>query len=255
MTRELSREPVPGGSDETLGVAPESAALVAEYRAVQNIARQVLADLAPSIRPDDTETSIAQRAVEFLRARGITETWYHNCPALVLLGARSTLSLSGRDYEPAREPVGQTNLVTIDLSPKRGTARGDCARSFYIEDGRVTDAPRDKALSRGKTFLESLHAVMPRFVTPATTFQALFEWANAHIASAGFENIDFLRNVGHSLATEGEPRRFIEAGNLTKLSEAAFFTFEPHVRALGGRWGFKHENVFFFDRTGRLEEL
>src|SRR6185369_7057410 len=101
------------------------------------------------------------------------------------------------DYEPAREPVGQTNLVTIDLSPKRAAARGDCARSCYIEDGRVTDTPRDKQLSRGKAFLESLHAVMPRFVNPATTFHDLFEWANTQIASAGFENIDFLRNVGH----------------------------------------------------------
>jgi Xaa-Pro aminopeptidase len=259
--RDAAADAAPGTAQDRAPVAaPEardsvSVPLVAEYRAVQDMARQVLAELAPSICPDDTETSIAQRAVESLRAHGITETWYHHCPALVLLGTRSTLSISGRDYEPAREPVGETNLVTIDLSPKRGTARGDCARSFFIEGGRVTDAPRDKELSRGKTFLDSLHAVMPRFVTRATTFHDLFEWTNAHIASAGFENLDFLRNVGHSIATGGEPRRFIEAGNHARLSETPFFTFEPHVRALGGRWGFKHENIFFFDRTGRLEEL
>src|SRR4051794_17120919 len=111
MTREPSRDAVPGRPGEQPGAARQSAELVAEYRPVQDIARHVLADLAPSIRADDTETSIAQRAVELLRARGITETWYHHCPALVLLGARSTLSLSGRDYEPAHEPVGQTNLV------------------------------------------------------------------------------------------------------------------------------------------------
>ena len=48
------------------------ATLIEEHRAVQNVARQVLADLASSIRSDDTEASLAQRAVELLRAHGIT---------------------------------------------------------------------------------------------------------------------------------------------------------------------------------------
>src|SRR5690349_20681993 len=98
--------------------------MLAEHRAVQRIARQVLADLAPTICASDTEFAIAQRAVASLRSRGIMETWYHNCPALVLLGSRSCLSISGRDYVPAQEPVGrETNLVTVDLSPMRAGAR------------------------------------------------------------------------------------------------------------------------------------
>ena len=225
------------------------------HRALQRIARQVLADLAPTIGPLDTESSIAGRAVERLRCQGVTETWYHNCPALVLLGSRSCLSISGRDYTSAHESVGQTNLVTIDLSPMRGAARGDCARSFFVEHGRVTDAPASEEFSRGKAFLESLHAAMPEFVSASTTFHELFDWTNARIAAAAFENLDFRHNIGHSLAVEGEPRRFIEAGNHARLADAPFFTFEPHVRLVGGRWGFKHENIFFFDSAGRLEEL
>jgi Xaa-Pro aminopeptidase len=237
-------------------MAAPRASAITEHRAVQRIARQVLADLASTIGPEDTESSIAERAVEALRAHGVTETWYHNCPALVLLGSRSCLSISGRDYEPADELVGQqTNLVTVDLSPKRGDARGDCARFFFIENGRVTATAADPELSRGEAFVESLHVAMPQFVTPATTFHELFEWTNARIADAGFENLDFRRNVGHSIAIGGEHRRFIEAGNHARLSDAAFFTFEPNVRVAGGRWGFKHENIFFFDGTGRTEEL
>ena len=229
--------------------------VVAEHRALQLIARQVLADLAATIGPDDTESSIAARAVESLRGRGVTETWYHNCPALVLLGSRSCLSISGRDYAPAYEPVGQTNLITIDVSPMRGAARGDCARSFCVEQGRVTDAPANEDFSRGKVFLESLHAAMPGFVSASTTFHELFDWTNDRIAAAAFENLDFRHNIGHSLAVDGAPRRFIEAGNQARLGDAPFFTFEPHVRAVGGQWGFKHENIFFFDSAGRLEEL
>jgi hypothetical protein len=230
--------------------------MLAEHRAVQGIARRVLADLAHTIGPADTELSIAQRAVASLRSHGIIETWYHNCPALVLLGSRSCLSVSGRDYVPAQEPVGgEPNLVTVDLSPMRAGARGDCARSFFIEDGRATAEPADGELARGKVFLQSLHAALPGFVNRSTTFHELFEWANARIVAAGFENLDFRRNVGHSLVLGAGHRQFIEAGCETRAGDVPLFTFEPHVRLAGGRWGFKHENVFFFSSAGDLEEL
>jgi len=50
-------------------------------------------------------------------------------------------------------------------------------------------------------------------------------------------------------------RRYIEMKNHVPLGAVDFFTFEPHVRAAGQSWGFKHEDVFFFDADGRLEEL
>ncbi len=96
---------------------------------------------------------------------------------------------------------------------------------------------------------------MRNFVSASTTYHELFEWTNAQIRATGFENLDFRHNVGHSLTMGHERRRFIEAGNHASLGDAPFFTFEPHVRVVGGRWGFKHENVFFFDAGGRLEEL
>lgn len=92
-------------------------------------------------------------------------------------------------------------------------------------------------------------------VRPDMTFHELHAWANQRIQSSGFENLDFLGNVGHSIATRREDRLYIEENNHRKLGEVPFFTFEPHIREIGGRWGFKHENIFFFNESGSVEEL
>lgn len=176
------------------------------------------------------------------------------CPAFVLLGTRSCLSVSGRDYVPSDEAVGLINLVTADLSPAKNGFWGDCARSFFVEHGVVTE-PASHEFAVGRNFLVDLHRHMQRYVHPDLTFHELFEWANSHIQNAGFQNLDFLGNVGHSIATRREDRQYIEQSNTKKLGEVPFFTFEPHVRVSGGKWGFKHENIFYFDDHGQLQEL
>src|SRR3569833_2723477 len=132
-------------------------ALINAHRKVQDAAKAVLRELADAIGPDDTERSIADRAVGALSARGIRETWYHDCPALVLLGARSCTSISGRDYRPGLERVGQTNLVTVDLCPSVEGRWGDCARSFAVVVGRVTFTPQAASLRAGVPLLARLH--------------------------------------------------------------------------------------------------
>lgn len=230
--------------------------LVVLHRRVQDAAKAVLRELAQSIVPDDTEHSIAMRAVSALDRHGIRETWYHDCPALVLLGSRSCLSVSGRDYRPGfDEPVGQTNLVTVDLSPSYLGCWGDCARSFPVEQGRVTFSPGSAAFVAGMSFLHNLHSAMRLFVRPQTTFHELAVWTARQLESAGFVNLDFRGNVGHSIATRREDRLYIEKGNAIPLGEVSFFTFEPHVCRAGERWGFKHEDIFFFDAAGNLQVL
>jgi len=229
--------------------------LIASHRLVQRAAKTVLEILAAKISASDTEASIAARAHAELCKLGYPETWYYDCHALVLLGSRSCASLSGREYVPAVEPVGAHNLVTIDLSPMKNGYWGDCARSFYVEHGAVTSTPTSPDLAEGKSFLETLHAQMRDFVTTRTSFGELFHWANECVQVNGFENLDFLGNVGHSIVRRREDRLYIQADNSRLLSEVPLFTFEPHVRKRGGLWGFKHENIFFFDRDGHLEEL
>lgn len=229
--------------------------LIAGHREVQSAAKSVLARLASKISASDTEASIAEIAYQELCALGFPETWYHKCPAFVLSGSRSCTSISGRDYVPNSETIGQFNLVTVDLSPIRNGRWGDCARSFYIEKGRVVTEPGAPELASGKHFLESLHTEMQETTYPEMKFHELYDWANARIKSRGFENLDFLGNVGHSIATCREDRQYIEAKNMRQLQEVPFFTFEPHVREVDGKWGFKHENIFYFNQNGHVEKL
>jgi hypothetical protein len=226
-----------------------------EYRLVQNVAKAVLAQLGPTIRPNDTEATLAERAADLLADMGFPDTWYYTCPALVLLGSRSCVSLTGRDYVPGNEQVGDFNLVTVDLSPVRGDIWGDCARSFCIEHGRFTKSPRAQEFIDGLAIEAALHTFLRSFARPQMTFDALFRGANARITSAGFENLDFQGNVGHSIERQRSDRKFIERENLQLLGDVACFTFEPHIRKRGGSWGFKYENIYYFADDGTVEEL
>ena len=94
---------------------------------------------------------------------GLRDTWYYDCPAFVLLGSRSCASMSGRTYRPAEEAVGEHNLVTVDLSPRRDEIWGDCARSFCIEGGRWVVAPTDTDLADGLAVENAMPRIAGRF--------------------------------------------------------------------------------------------
>ena len=222
---------------------------------VQAAAKDVLQRLVGHITPESTETSIATAAAAMLAEHGYPDTWYYDCPAFVLLGSRSKASLSGREYEPSTEPVGLRNLVTVDLSPRSGDIWGDCARSFYIEEGVARIEPTTPEFVSGYETESRLHQKMRAFVRPDTSFHDLYEFANEQIREEGFENLDFLGNVGHSICQHRDDRQYIEAGNHRRLGEVACFTFEPHISQHGGRWGFKHENIYYFDNSGAVMEL
>jgi hypothetical protein len=137
--------------------------------AIQSAAKAVLDELATQIGPESTEATVAAAAQAMLSARGYPRTWYHECPALVLLGSRSCLSISGQAYLPADEPVGQFNLVTVDLSPRDGALWGDCGRSFCVEDGVVVQNPRDPELAAGlmyRVMAKTLALIYPNADTP-----------------------------------------------------------------------------------------
>jgi Xaa-Pro aminopeptidase len=228
---------------------------LAGYTRVQAIAKSVHISLKKLINPESTEASLAALAVELLLAHGVSETWYHQCPALVLLGTRSKLSISGRDYQPGKEPVGRNNLITIDLSPLLDGAWGDCARSIAVENSVVCDPTNTIHFAEGMDFELSLHQKMREFVKPDTSFEELHLFANREIESKGYENLDFMGNLGHSIVTRLIDRCYIESGCRVKLGEVRFFTFEPHIAKRGSPWGFKHENIYYFDDQKRLQEL
>ncbi len=226
-----------------------------DYRHVQAIAKSVLNALGPTIEAADTERTIAARCVAMMRDHGIEDTWYYDCPAYVLLGSRSCLSISGRDYVPADELVGDVNVVTVDLSPLYRGAWGDCARTFYVEAGKATLTPRRAEFRRGHELLLALHALACDVVRPDTTFEQLHAVLTQPIVANQFESVDFLGNFGHSIATRLSDRIYVEAGNSARLGESRYFTIEPHIRELGGMWGYKLEEIYTFGEDGRIHAL
>ena len=132
---------------------------------------------------------------------------------------------------------------------------GDCARSFYVEEGRCVQTPSVPEFQRGARTLQRLHTRVRALVGPQTTFEELFRFADAEIRDQGFENLDLLRNVGHSIESQRDARRYLAAGNSQRLGSATLFTFEPHIRAVGGMWGFKQESIYYFSPSGTAQEL
>jgi hypothetical protein len=63
----------------------------------------------------------------------------------------------------------------------------------------------------------------------------------------GYRNIDFHGNLGHSIEKNLNDRRYLEENNQTKLSDCDFFTFEPHICRVNDIWGFKMENIYYFE--------
>ena len=61
-------------------------------------------------------------------------------------------------------------------------------------------------------------------------------------------------NLGHSIERKKEDRIYIEKGNKTKLGDAGYFTFEPHISVSGSVYGYKRENIYYFEK-GVLREL
>ena len=226
-----------------------------EYKKVQSIAKSVLQDIKPFITAEVSEKEIAERCASLMKERGAEKTWYYECPALVLLGSRSCLSISGKDYVPSDEKVGSENLVTIDLSPLVGQTWGDCSRSFVVEAGRVWEEAEIKSAGflQGLKAERLLHDSFIKAAAPGKTFEEIFLEMNALIKSLGFENLDFLGNVGHTIEVDKNDRLYFEKGNSAALGQDTLFTFEPHIRKAGGRWGFKLENIYYFDGGGARE--
>lgn len=229
--------------------------LVQSYQQIQAQAKWVMAELSRLITPEDSEHSIATKAYALLYEKGLNETWYYNCPALVLAGTRSCLSVSGREYQASTEKLGGKNLISIDLSPCQGAIWGDYSRTFAFEFGACVEHPKTREYQNGIDFLKRLHEEMCAWVNPETSFHKLYQWSNVRIRESGFVNLDFRTNVGHSIEVERERRQYIQAHNQQLISNVNFFSFEPFVRLKGGHWGFKHEDIYYFGQDGRLSCL
>ncbi len=214
---------------------------------VQDIALRVLCDVVPFIKKGNTEREVVDVCTQLLKQYGAEDCWYHNVYALVLVGERTVLSMSGRDYQPTDLAIRTNDLVTIDLSPMVNGCWGDCARSYIVESGIIMPSWKSPLLGHGIATQKKLHAMMMEIVTPKSSMHELYSVMNHSIENMGYRNLDFRGNLGHSIETHLDDRRFIEANNFAKLGECELFTFEPHICLTDDTWGFKLENIYYFE--------
>jgi Xaa-Pro aminopeptidase len=232
---------------------------VEKNRIAQNIARETISELHHFIKVGMNEKEIERKAIELMVNKGSTSWWYHGIGALVLLGKRSIESMSGRNYHASEENlVLENDIVTIDLAPTVEGYWGDYARTVFVESGIVAqeDDPKTALFLEGLDAELFLHKKVMELAAPEMTYEQLFFAINAEITRLGFENLDVHGNLGHSVEIDQADRVYIERGNTSTFSEIGKpFTFEPHIRRAGGSFGFKRENIYYFNDKGILNLL
>jgi Xaa-Pro aminopeptidase len=217
------------------------------YKAAQDIARAVLADITRYIVPQATERTLHQACHSLMLEHGASGYW-GNTPAFVLAGDRLRDSVFDHRYAPADVPLGENEMITIDVGPRLGDALGDCARSYFLKDGSlVTAQEAGPEQAAGMALEHRLHAAFFSRVKPSMSFAQIHREMDALVRASGYENLDLLANYGHSL--EKDPSDFVlmDGNNDRPLGSVAFFTFEPHIATPGSRFAAKLEEVYYFD--------
>ncbi|MDP4147460.1 MAG: M24 family metallopeptidase [Bacillota bacterium] len=230
--------------------------MITKNKEVQNIAKLVMKDIASNIKVGMKEYEVVELGEDLLRRRGIQRFWYYDIGAFVFVGDRTTKSISGREYEPGNTAIKENDIITIDLSPEKDGFWGDYARTVIMEEGKVIRDASQTNLEFGEGLKteEQLHKHLIEIASETMSFEELYYCMNEKIDSLGYENLDFAKNLGHSIELQKEDRKYIEKGNKLKLNEVSCFTFEPHIRKQNGKYGYKMENIYYFS-NGKLKEL
>lgn len=227
------------------------------YSEVQNIAKQAMGYIKQIIKPGMNLIDIRQKCEQKMIELGADSFWYWGVGAFCFSGEETTVSASGRKYKTSDRIILENDIITMDLSPQNNQIWGDFARTIIVENGQVVEDLNDihnAEWRRGLQMEDMLHFEMKQFVTKDTTFEELYDHMNDFIVRRGYLNLDFLGNLGHSIVKDKADRIYIEKGNHAKLSDAAFFTFEPHIGVEISAYGYKKENIYYF-KDGTLMEL
>ncbi len=226
------------------------------YSDVQSIAKNTMIYAAERIHAGMNLHEVRALCEKKLLELGADSFWYWDVGAFVFAGDETTASVSGKDYQTSDRLIHNHDLVTIDLSPQCGDVWGDYARTFVVQNGKVvsTHEIQNTEWKNGLLAELFLHEQMQEFVTPQTTFEELYYYMNRVIEDMGYINLDFLGNLGHSIAPKKEDRIYIEKGNTACLGDVNYFTFEPHISLPMSDYGYKHENIYCFNH-GVLREL
>ena len=226
------------------------------YSQIQLAAKKTIEYIKNTIKSGMNLLEIRKFCEEKLLELGADSFWYWDVGAFVFAGDETTVSVSGKQYVTSDRVIGNNDIITIDLSPQVGNIWGDYARTIIVENGMVVEdigLIENQEWKSGLQMEEKLHAELLRFATKETTFEKLYYHMNEFIVENGFVNLDFMGNLGHSIVKTKGDRVYIEKGNMTKLGDVKYFTFEPHISFPDSKYGYKKENIYYFDENGLME--
>ena len=225
---------------------------IQDYKRVQQIAKQTMAWMREQIRPGMELAEVRRLCEAEMKRLGAASFWYYDIGALCFSGAQTALSVSGRQYRTPDRRIQRDDIVTIDLSPQIDGCWGDYARTIVLQEGEAaqTENIRNEEWKSGLLAEEALHQELRRFARPELSFHQLQEHINQVVREKGFVNLDFRGNLGHTIAEKKEERVFIEKDAGLRLGEAGLFTFEPHIGRPGSAYGYKREDIYYFDQNG-----
>ena len=226
------------------------------YSRIQLAAKQTIEYIKNTIKPGMNLLEIRKLCEEKLLELGADSFWYWDVGAFVFAGDETCVSVSGKQYVTSDRVIGNNEIITIDLSPQVGNIWGDYARTIIVENGMVVEdigLIENPEWKSGLQMEEKLHAELLRFATKETTFERLYYHMNEFIVENGFVNLDFMGNLGHSIVKTKGDRVYIEKGNMTKLGDVKYFTFEPHISFSDSKYGYKKENIYYFVENGLME--
>ena len=227
------------------------------YSSMQNLNRAAVKYVADTMKTGMSLPYIKKLCEDYLLENGADSFWYWDVGAFIFSGDETALSVSGKDYQAADRIIQKDDIITIDLSPQRNNIWGDYARTLVFEDGVLCDEiekiKRDE-WRNGLQMEEYLHQALIDAGTPDMTFEELYYYMNELIVKEGFINLDFLGNMGHSIVKDKKDRIYTEKGNRKRLSDVRMFTFEPHISIPNSQYGYKKEDIYYFE-NGRLIRL
>jgi len=216
----------------------------------QDIARACLEHMKTFLRPGLDREDIHEECARYMTALGSQRWWIHDDPALILFGDMT--AYSGREDPSPRfkgKTVQNNDLITIDVAPTVGSGWGDLARSFVMEDGKIVDweASRNDEIREGMTLEMRLHRLFVDSVNEHMSFEMLHDLVESVVAKAGYRNLDYHGNYGHTIENDQKDRVTIDKGvdvNIASYNKP--ITFEPHICKKDGSLGIKHEIMYVF---------
>lgn len=227
------------------------------YSAMQDLNRAAMKYIAGMMKVGMHLRDIKTLCENYLLENGADSFWYWDIGAFVFSGDETVISISGKDYMVADRTIQENDIITIDLSPQKNNIWGDYARTLVFENGVLcneTDRIKNVEWRRGLQMEEYLHKALIDAVTPDMTFEELYYYMNDVIVKKGFINLDFLGNLGHSIVKNKNDRIYTEKENHKRLSDVEMFTFEPHISIPESKYGYKREDIYYFD-NGKLIKL